>query len=240
MSEDIANVSKEKTTIPAFRVVQMDEEWAFEYGKNMREKWPEWEAKKYELNGPPSLLPYIKGKITEEEFKQQLHDWYGSWNCDMQIEQLQSCEQVFNTGIAQYLFLQKWGFDIPDSYQVVVTPFTIGGGGAGERTKKHGPVITMWYGRDWSKPGNRIPEETLLHEAYHLGIDGIIDELGFDQETRERIVDIGSQQILVPNVLQKTHIQRKNVVMPIDSYLANTSVTLPMRLQQYKQFQQKL
>ena len=98
----------------------------------------------------------------------------------------------------------------------------------------------MWYGRDWAK-GGRTPEETLLHEAYHLGADDVIyktlsnfikDNKEY-QLMKERIVDVCSRQVLVPGVLVDTHIQHKNTPYPIDSFLEQVDQPVPIRLQNY-------
>lgn len=239
MNEAIANAGKEKTNPPPFYVTQMDERWAFEYGKGIRQELDEWRTKGYTFNGPEKLRPYFEGEMSEDDFKVNLHEWYASWDAGPQVKLLQQCESVFNNGINRYLPLQAWGFDIPDTYNVVVTPFAIGGGGAGQRFKDHGPVITMWHGRDWAKNG-RTPEETLLHEAYHLGADETIQQILGKvitdkkeyQEVKERIVDTCSTQILVPDVLPKTHIQYKKT-HPISPFLEERQFSVLQRLQSY-------
>lgn len=237
MVEEAINNGKEKTSHPPFRVTQMDEGWAFEYGKDIRQVFDEWKAKGYTFNSPEKLRPYFEGKTTEDDFKTKLHQWYSSWDTSTQVKQLMGCEEIFNNGIKRYLPLQTWGFDIPDTYNVVVTPFAIGGGGAGQRLKDHGPVITMYYDRDYTK--GRTREETLLHEAYHLGADETIQKILGQvitdkteyQMTKERIVDICSNEILVPDVLLLTRFQHKKHL--IDPFLNMKNLPVPERLQNY-------
>jgi hypothetical protein len=225
----------------------MDEPWVFEYAQQIKADWPKWKKNGYPINGPALFKPYFNGQIPEIIFKQIIHQWYKTWNVNSQIEQLQNCKDIFDQGIAQYLPLQEWGFDIPEAYNIVVTPFSIGGGGAGQRLEGHGPVITMWYGREFIEGQGRTPVETLLHEAYHLGIDQIVYEIlgklgisGNDyQWTRERIVDIGSQQVLVPSVLLTTFVQNKKSVFLVDDYLRKTELSIRERLQQFANDQTK-
>jgi hypothetical protein len=245
MIEELVTTLKEKTLPPPYRVTQMDEQLAFEYGKGMKRILDEWKAKGYPCNCPDTLRPYFEGGMNDEAFKHALHEWYEKWDPIEQVRQLEACETVFNNGVKKYIPLQSWGFDIPDEYNVVVTPFAIGAGGAGQRMGEHGPVITMWYGRQWGKEG-RTPEETLLHEAYHLGADEVIyKELGAAisdaakyQQTKERIVDCCCAEVLVPDVLPLYHFQfSKQVDQPKDhlnnTFLYQTHLSVPQRLQLY-------
>lgn len=240
MSETIRNSFKEKTSPPPYHVSKMDEQWAFGYGVGMRRVLDEWtKVKGYTYNCPDIFKPYFEGNMSEEQFKATLHDWYATWDPTPQVKQLEEAEVVFNRGISRYLPQQSWGFDIPDTYNVVVTPFAIGAGGAGQRLGEHGPVITMWYGREWGK-GRRTPEETLLHEAYHLGADGVIQQvLGsviMDkkeyQQVKERTVDTCSTQLLVPDVLPKTHLQYETP-HPVMPFLEQQGLPVRQRLQNF-------
>lgn len=186
--------------------------------------------------------------MSEAEFKTSLHEWYSTtWDKEAAapIKQLSDCETIFNKGVERYLPLQTWGFDIPDTYNVVLTPFAIGGGGAGQRLAGHGPVITMWYGRQYTE-GGRSPEEVLLHEAYHLGADetikrklgGVISDKSKYQRAKERVVDWCSAEVLVPQVLPIYHYQfGEHLGQPkdhsINAYLQQTNLPVSQRLQLY-------
>lgn len=247
MKETVRTALKEKTSPPPFRVSRMDEAWAYEYGLQMKQNLAAWKDKGYPFNAPEALRPYFDGRMTDDAFKTTLHEWYEKWDTTAEVRRLLECEPVFNRGIAQYLPLQSWGFEIPDSYDVVVTPFAIGAGGAGQQLEGHGPVITMWYGRQWGKR-DRTPEETLLHEAYHLGADKIIeaelrdripDEKKY-QRIKERIVDWCSAEVLTPHVLPAYHFQFSEVPglpheHPINDFLQQSVLPVPQRLRNYAQ-----
>ena len=225
----------------------MDEEWAIEYGKTIKQNLEAWKSKGYPFNAPEALRPYFEGQMSDEAFISTLHEWYATWDTTAEVKRLEECEAIFNKGITKYLPLQSWEFDIPDSYEIVVTPFAIGAGGAAQRLGEHGPVITMWYGRPWGTK-DRTPEETLLHEAYHMGADRIIDtelksamldEVKY-QRIRERIVDWCSAEVLVPHVLPTYHFQFSEIpgaaqYHPIYDFLEKTCLPVPQRIREYAQ-----
>ncbi len=221
-----------KTQPPPFRIIRLTEEEALNHCFKIKADIDKRENR-YEPSYPSEepLDLFFKNKISDGEFKDRFKLWFKEWNIDEQVKQLETCESTFQKGIAKYLPLQEWGFRIPNQYTVIVTPCAVGAGGAGEWESKWGPIITMYYARDWSK-GPRTPEETLLHEAYHLGIDGIINKLGFEQSTKERIVDWCCREVLVPDVLP-TYFMQLWTDRTIDPYLEAKGLSVYQRLSNY-------
>ncbi|QQG43894.1 MAG: hypothetical protein HYW86_03410 [Candidatus Roizmanbacteria bacterium] len=205
--------------------------------RDVRNNVVAWREKDYGFSCPPEFNSYLEGKVSDEDFDKTFDKWYKSWDPNDEVQRLQNCNPTFQKGVKAYQPLQDWGFFIPDQYNVVITPCSIGIGGGYRLSSTMGPTISMYYRRNWEK-GFRTPEGCLLHEAYHIGIEKFILEFGLNQDEKERIVDICSQEALVPSILPKSHLQQskkiKELSPVIDPFLAMKELPVPERLRRYK------
>lgn len=141
---------------------------------------------------------------------------------------LESYRPIFNEAISKFTEMnKKWGFKIFPKYSVLLTRY----GPGGSYNPNKGSVIMMTNINGTFKKFH--PEETVIHEIIHIGIEeNIVSHFSLDHWEKEAVVDlicILNFKDILPNYQVQSQGNKK-----INDYITSISINqLPKAVKKY-------